>query len=303
MVKLEFVDAYLQLKDPSLPGFHYPVLGPDATHPNLGKHLDRLKGKRHLVDDYLKEARPANVVAAIHVETIAETAHPAMEVEWVQSEADRTGFPQGIVGLANLQDPKAEATLERHLRSPYLRGIRHRSDDDFLTDPAFHRGYALLGKYRLAGVIGVRPGNSTKIRDLALRFPDIPLNVNHCALYLNKPVPRTPEYLQNWKTNIAILAQAENIFCEMSGVPSFDHNWTLESLRPWILTCIETFGTRRCVFGLHWPMDNLFSSLEKLVGAYAEIIAGFTPDEQQDLFARNALRFYRVEPTKGQPKY
>ena len=295
MAKLKFVDTYLQLKNTFNPNFHYGSLDPESTSPNLGKHLERLKGKRHGVDDYLKQAKGANVVAAVHVETAAGARDPAMETEWVQSEADRTGFPQGIVGLADLKAPDAEQTLERHLRFPNLRGIRHRSEDDFTLDPAFRRGYALLGQYRLAGEIVVGGlERATNLRDLAGRFPDTPLAIDHGGLYLNEPVPNTPEFFQEWKRSVAILAQAENIFCKISGIAYFDHDWTVSTLRPWVLTCIESFGAKRCMFGLHWPNDPLFGGCRKLVDAYAEIISGFTAEEQKDLFSQNALELYRL---------
>ena len=117
--------------------------------------------------------------------------------------------------------------------------------------------------------------------------------IDHGGLYLNEPVPNTPEFFQECKSSVAILAQAENIFCRISGIAYFDHDWTASTLRPWILTCIESFGTKRCMFGLHWPNDPPFGSCRKLVDAYAEIISGFTAEEQKDLFSQNALELYR----------
>ena len=39
--------------------------------------------------------------------------------------------------------------------------------------------------------------------------------------------------------------------------------------------------TERSFFGTNWPVDRLFSSYPDVVSAYAEIIAGFAPDEQE----------------------
>lgn len=68
-----------------------------------------------------------------------------------------------------------------------------------------------------------------------------------------------------------------------------------------MLTVIECFGTKRCMFGTHWPYDTLFSSYRRLIGAYAEILAGFSLDERRDLLFHNALRLYRIETWGGPP--
>ncbi len=60
-----------------------------------------------------------------------------------------------------------------------------------------------------------------------------------------------------------------------------------------MLGCIEAFGADRCMFATNWPVDRLFSSYPDLVGAYREIVADFSADEQRQLFADNARRWYR----------
>jgi predicted TIM-barrel fold metal-dependent hydrolase len=48
------------------------------------------------------------------------------------------------------------------------------------------------------------------------------------------------------------------------------------------------------MFGSNFPVDRLFSSFDRLYGAYFEITAGFSDDEKAMLFADNAKRFYRL---------
>ena len=72
-----------------------------------------------------------------------------------------------------------------------------------------------------------------------------------------------------------------------------DPRWTVDSIRPWVLGCIEAFGVDRCMFATNWPVDRLFSSYGDVVNAYREIAAEFTDDEQRKLFVDNAKRWYR----------
>ena len=75
-----------------------------------------------------------------------------------------------------------------------------------------------------------------------------------------------------------------------------DHNWTVDSIRPWVLGCIEAFGVERSIFATNWPVDSLFSDYDTLIGAYTEIVADFSEDEKRDMFARNteALMGFRT---------
>jgi predicted TIM-barrel fold metal-dependent hydrolase len=136
----------------------------------------------------------------------------------------------------------------------------------------------------------VRWENTHKARDLARKFPRIPMVLDHCGL----PVARTKEYFEAWRKGIATLAQAENTVCKISGLGIYDQKWTVESIRPWVLACIEAFGPKRCIFATNWPVDKLFSTYDDLLDAYAKIVAGFTLDEQKDMFSRNAVRLYRL---------
>jgi hypothetical protein len=73
-----------------------------------------------------------------------------------------------------------------------------------------------------------------------------------------------------------------------------DHRWTVESLRPWVLECIDAWGTERAFFGTNWPVDRLSSSYGDVLDAYVELIADFTADEQAALFSGNANRIFRL---------
>ena len=73
-----------------------------------------------------------------------------------------------------------------------------------------------------------------------------------------------------------------------------DNNWTVNSIRPYVLHCIETFGVDRCIFGTNWPVDSLWSAYDDDVVAYNEIIAGFTAGEKAAMFSQNAEALYDV---------
>jgi predicted TIM-barrel fold metal-dependent hydrolase len=234
--------------------------------------------------------RNANVTKAIHVQAAIGSKDPVKETQWLQEAAGRTGFPHGIVAYANLREPDVDDMLARHAEFPLLQGIRDFSYRDYLVDPDFHRGFALLEKYNLSANMSVQWQDMEKLRDLAGKFPNIQMVVDHTGL----PAERNDEYFLNWKQGMITAAEPENTVCKISGLGMSDNSWTVDSIRPFVLHCIETFGIDRCIFGTNWPVDSLFSEYDTIVDAYTEIIADFTEDEQTALFSRNAEAFYSL---------
>jgi len=109
------------------------------------------------------------------------------------------------------------------------------------------------------------------------------------------PRRRDSEYFEAWRDGMRKLAAVENTVVKISGLGMVDHAWTVESLRPWVDTCIEAFGIERSFFGTNWPVDRLFSSYGDVIDAYAETIADYGESEQRDLFTSNARRIFHLE--------
>ena len=290
MAKHEFVDAHVHYYDMQHPELVYGHWLPGVPHPEMGWEFQKLAEKNYLAEDYIAETRNANVVKAIHVQAAIGSPDPVTETEWLQEAADRTGYPHGIVAHADLRDPGVEAVLERHCESPNMRGIRDFSYGDYLVEPDYHRGFALLEKYNLISSMPSVWQDMEKLRDLANRFPNITIVVDHTGL----PEERTPEYFDNWRRGAAIAASCDNIRWKISGLAMGDHDWTVDSIRPYVLTSIETFGVDRCFFATNWPVDWLWSSYDAVVDAYTEIVSDFSPDEQAALFSKNAEELYRI---------
>ena len=286
----DFVDAHVHYYDMQHPDLHYAHWQPDVVHPTLGTQPRKLAERNWLAEDFIALTRDSNVTKAVHVQAAIGSADPVKETEWLQDAADRTGFPQAIVAYADLRDPDVERTLERHCQFPNMRGIRDFSHGDFLVSPDFRRGHALLEKYGLASSIAAEWQDMEKLRDLASAFPNVPIVLDHAGL----PTERSPKYFQNWREGMRTAAQADNVICKISGLGMADNHWTTDSIRPYVLTCIETFGVQRSLFATNWPVDSLWSGYGDIVSAYDEITRDFSEDERARLFSRNAERLYRI---------
>ena len=73
-----------------------------------------------------------------------------------------------------------------------------------------------------------------------------------------------------------------------------DHDWTTESIKPYVETCIEVFGIDRVIFGSNWPVDSLWSNYEKVINSYREIINQLTLSEREKFFFKNVDYLYDI---------
>jgi len=289
MARLPFVDThvhYIDLKDPVL---HYAWLQPDWVHPLLGD-IDGLKVLKYTAEHYIAETRFQNVTKCVHVQAALGIADPVDETRWLQDQADRTGFPHGIVAHCDLAGDAVEETLERHLEYANMRGIRDFGQGDYLVDEGWQQGFGRLAKYGLVFCLDLVPENLPKIRALADKYPDVVLCIDHAGF----PRQRDHDYFEMWRRGMKLAAGAPNTVVKISGLGMCDNRWTVDSFRPWVEGCIEAFGVTRSFFGTNWPVDRLYSSYGDVVDAYAEIISGYSEAEQEALFFGNAERVFRI---------
>jgi len=290
MATLPFTDTHVHFHDMAEPRLRYEWLEPEAQDADLGDY-GAIKSLRYWADDFLAETRFQNVERIVHVQAAIGTPDPVAETEWLDAFGERTGVPHGIVAYADLSAPDVGDVLERHARSPRLRGIRDLRYDDYLTNPSWRRGYAQLERFGLVCCDDPFVEEMPQALELARQFPGITLCIDHAGF----PRRRDDEYFQRWRDGMRTLARAENTVVKISGLGMCDHTWTVESIRPWVLACIEAFGAERSFFGTNWPVDRLYSSYGDVVDAYAEIISEFSESEQRALFTANANRVFRLE--------
>lgn len=292
--RLKFVDTHVHFWERPHPKLEWSWLADDAIHPNLGI-MRKLKDFKTFSEPDLREHTSGlEVTKIVHVQAAIGSSDPVDETAWLQEIADRTGWPNGITGDARLQSPDVESTLERHCDYANMRGLRDFAEGDYLVDPNFHRGYALLEKYNLAYELDSTWENLAKAADLARMFPNITMILTHAGF----PQDRSDEYLEIWREGLNSLAEADNAVIKISGLGMGDYmaggRWTIDSFRPYVLGCIEAFGVERSFFGSNWPVDYMYSTYEELINAYTTLVSDFSHDEQVALFSGNAERIYRI---------
>ncbi len=293
------VDPHMHLWD--LDRHYYAWLQDTPLPNNPAGDMTPIAYKSYRLDDYLADAKGWNVVEVVHVECGLPPKDQLSETGWLQSIADQRGVIGGIVAGANLDDPGVEAMLAAHAARRNVRGIRqivnwHQDPaktygpTDKLLDAQWREGFALLAKYDLSFDLQLYPSQMAVAAELADAHPDIPLIINHAGM----PTDRDDAGLAAWREGLAALAARPNVSCKISGLAMIDRTWTIESLKPFVLRVIETFGVERCMFASNFPVEKVHGSFGAFYAAYDAITARFGDDERETLFAGAARRIYRL---------
>ena len=297
---MQVVDPHVHLWD--LKTHHYPWL----ANPGVSFVGDARALKHdYLLADLLAEAGEIEILKVVHVEANHDPADPVEETRWLQSvanEAGSRGMPNGIVAAADLATPNAQQVLEAHAAFANTRGIRQilnvheKKLFDYIgrhlmRDPVWRENFGLLRRYNLSFDLQLYPSQMEEAVALARAHADTQIIVNHAGMFVDR---NSVAGYRAWREGMRQLAGCPNVTVKISGLAMFDHKWSVESLRPYVLETIDTFGVERAMFASNFPVDRLFGTYEDLWHAYASIVADASETEKDALFRKNAERIYRI---------
>jgi predicted TIM-barrel fold metal-dependent hydrolase len=146
--------------------------------------------------------------------------------------------------------------------------------------------------------------------ELARGVPELTLVVDHVGgpLGVGPFAGRRAEVLETWRRDMLSLAALPNVAVKLGGlamqVGGFDFHLRprppgsaemAEAWRPYVETCIEAFGARRCMFESNFPVDKGMCSYPVLWNAFKRLASGASAAERAALFSGTAARLYRLE--------
>lgn len=296
---LRIVDPHVHLWD--LSRARYSWLQDDPLPNNPAGDMSPIAHRDYLLKDYLADTANWRVDKIVHVEAGQPHGAQLAETDWLQAMADDYGYPHGIVAGADLTDPDLDALLEAHAARSNVRGVRQivcwhadplktYNPADPLLDPIWRAGFGKLARHGLSFDLQLYPSQMASAVALADAHPDIPLIINHAGL----PTDRDQAGMALWRAGLKALAQRPQVSIKISGLGITDRAWTPDSLRPVVLTCIETFGTQRAMFASDFPVERVHGAFDTFYSAFDAITADFSADERDLLFAANAEAIYRI---------
>lgn len=296
MIKdLKIIDAHHHLWD--LEANYYPWLTDQVTERVCGEYS--AIRKNYLLQDFMNDTGEINLVKSIHVQAVCADA--LAETQWLQEIADSQNsmdFPHGIVAHADFSNDTIEEELEKQVSYKNVVGIRqmlHEGQIDAskpqpsqLENSKWWNGFSLLKKYDLTFDLQVYSQQMPEATRLLSSFP----NIQFVLCHTGQPADRTEEGIKQWKKGMKLLAEHKNLAVKISGLGMFDRNWTVNSIKPFVLHTIDMFGVNRCLFGSNFPVDGMMTSYTRLWESYSAITQSFSEDERNRLFYQNSEEIY-----------
>ncbi|MGQ0543851.1 MAG: amidohydrolase family protein [Betaproteobacteria bacterium] len=248
---------------------------------------------RDFAEEHLRELRgKCGVGGAILVQAYngaKETMH------WLR-KVEQTDQLVGVIGWADLFSAALEDDIRSYQECPKFVGVRPLPPDtfgaDWLSDPRSKEAMGALQKIQASVDILLRVENLGRARELFRQFPGLRLVLNHGG----RPPVMTGE-LGPWRSEIQMFAKQTSAVVKCSGlVERAGVEWTKDSVKPYVATLIEAFGTRRVMFATNWPVMTISSTYDLWVRTLARILneLGLSQDEQDDVMWRTASRHYGI---------
>jgi predicted TIM-barrel fold metal-dependent hydrolase len=293
------IDAHHHLWDLSL-GRHLWLTDPNVGIGALGDIS--FMCHTYLPADYLRDVGDKNVVGSVHIEALWDRRRsPAEETEWLETLDKSRGIATRYIAFAALKDPGVEAVLERQTACKRVVGLREtirwhpdpakRWTEAGLVDaPAFRHGVGLLRGYNLALELLMNPYQADDVARLAADFPDTIFLINHCGT----PIDRDAESMAHWRRGLKLMAERPNIAIKVSNFAA-SSGGSVTAMRDIAMTCIDTFGTARSMFGTDYPVGRRHATFAAMVEGFEAIVSDFSPAEQRALFHDNAFRYFRFD--------
>ncbi len=254
------------------------------------------------ISEYLADIANSGVTHSVYVQANWAKEHFEDEVRWVQQTADETGWPNAIVGYADLMVEDVRPQLDRLSRYSRLRGIRmqlHWHDNpqyrfaakpDLMREARFRHNMARLADYGLSFDLQVFAGQMADAAELAAEFSGTIFILQHAGMLED----RTAIGRAAWRQGMMKLARQPNVVSKLSGLGTFIHKVDGDEIGDIARQTIGIFGAERCLFGSNFPIEKLWSSYDGLIEAYRAALAGYSVAAQDQILSATAKRVYRI---------
>lgn len=315
----------------------------DAHH-----HLYDRPGNRYLYQEMLEDSlRGHDVRATVFVQarhayltTGPEHLRAAGETEYAAQTAAAcdsgcSGLPricEAIVAHADLTlGDSVCSVLEAHIQagSGRFKGIRmpltwdqdasllnpaYPTSSSLMQDKRFLQGFARLKNYGLSFDAWLFFHQIEQLVNLARKFSDTPIVLNHCGgiLGTGKYRDRHSDVRNAWLSAIKKLSICENVMVKLGGLGmplsglgfdasprSPDSVELANAWSPWFEPLIEIFGPSRCMFESNFPADKISYDYVTCWNAMKRITKEASQEEKDALFWKSAADFYKID--MGEP--
>ncbi|GAA2080169.1 amidohydrolase family protein [Actinomadura alba] len=257
----------------------------------------------YLADEYVGEATACGISSSVYVQTNWPLERSIDEVRWLRDVHAHTGWPMAVIGSADLFDPGAAEVMRRQAElTPLMRGtrlqlhwhdrpeFRFASAPDRMNDPVFRSGIAALAELGWLFELQVFAPQMADAAEFVAAFPGTTFVLVHAGMLDGTEPARIAE----WTRGMRLLAELPNVVVKLTGQGTFVHRVDQTLIDLVTATCLELFGSRRCMWGSNFPVEKIWTDLPTLVTAWRRALGRYAPGVRRDVFAETARRIYTL---------
>jgi predicted TIM-barrel fold metal-dependent hydrolase len=178
-----------------------------------------------------------------------------------------------------------------------------------LSDARFREGVKILGRRQLSFDAMLYHQQIDDLTRLAEAAENTQIIVDHigCPIGVGPYRGKESETLRAWRTSIIELARCANVALKFGGLGMIilgaehhladvppDSERLANQWRPYFETCVDAFGSERCLFESNFPVDKGMFSYPVVWNAFKRLTATASQSEKANLFSNTAARLYRL---------
>ncbi|MEL6997411.1 MAG: amidohydrolase family protein [Pseudomonadota bacterium] len=274
----------------------------------LGPEQPRIFGpyapikRDYLIDEFRLDLEGTGIEKSVYVQANWAPNWAADEVAWVQSVADQTGWPHGIVAYADFTVPDVRPQLDKLAQYALLRGVRQQfhwhenplyrfaRHADLCTDPTLQQNIAYLADYGWSFDLQVFAPQMASAAELAAACHDVTFVLQHAGMLEDI----SKDGIKAWRAGMKTLAAQPNVTTKLSAFGTFIHRNDPDFIAATVQETLKIFGAERCMFGSNFPIEKIWTSYADLFAAFKAATAELPAKTQSAIFNDTAARVYRI---------
>jgi L-fuconolactonase len=243
-------------------------------------------------EDVADDAKKAGITGTV----LVQAADNYDDTFYMLSVASKYPSIVGIVGWVPFDRPEEAITaLKTFSGEKIVRGFRnltHNYEDPrwILKAEVSKTLDAMQSMDFTLDMVSVNSDHNQAIDELANRHPELKIVVDH----MSKP-PIADKGFSPWAEELKKLSSHPNVFCKISGLNTASApDWSFTDWQPYVDHIVDSFGASRVMLGSDWPVSLLNGDFAGVWQAQRDVIAKYTPEEQDHIYFKSAKTFYSL---------
>jgi L-fuconolactonase len=244
---------------------------------------------RDFLPDHLS---PLIARAGITATILVQAAPTVEETRYLLSLARDHSFIAGVVGWTDFESDDATYIIAELAADTQLVGLRPMiqdiADPEWMLRADLEPAFEAMIDHGLVFDALVRPQHLPALRELATRYPELGMVLDHAAK------PPLAGDLADWKREIAALARDTPFVCKLSGLVTEAGSADPGMLAGCVEHLLETFGAQRIMWGSDWPVCELVCSYDTWRGITDTLLSKLQPEEREHIYSGTARTTYGI---------